>query len=138
MPITGWTPMMKTYYVGDNANRTFTEQVYTEYPTLSHTITVLQPSYAYIWSQLNGRNDQARNFAAAIGAFCDDTQIWPSLLAGQVVAGVSMPMMLSVRSLELDAGEHTIDVRVYVYNAGDTYTMRYASLTVFVIPSSLC
>jgi len=134
MPITGAQINLQKAYLSDNTLRAFTLQAYTIYPLITLTMNLVRPSYIYVSSMSQGVNDAVRANAFAVGAFYDGVQIWPTLIVGQPAGNVRVPITIIVRTPALLAGNHTVDIRVYVYIAGDTTSMRYVNLSLVALP----
>lgn len=118
----------------DSTSRTFTAQAYTTYPDLSVTVTLTNVSRLLITVNYNIHNDAIRATAAAIGIYINSTQQGSVMLEGAPAATTWRHNSHSVLTGTFAAGTHTIVLKVYVYNAGDTVTMRYADLSVLAFP----
>jgi hypothetical protein len=125
-----------TAFIIDGATQTFNAQAYTLYPASGLTITLEEESriiYSYYFS---GYNNAVRTGALYGRVYVDgaaDSGII-DVRVGQAVANTYQNICLTCRCMNTYArGAHTIDLRLYVINAGDTFTAMYLHGLVYAI-----
>jgi hypothetical protein len=127
-----WSPAPDRLLQGwavDTSTRTFTQQSYTAYTNLQLSFTLEEESYFWVWALVNGYASAARATSYAAAIFVDGAQLNPPAIQGAPSANLWQPSSLALRSATSYApGSHTVDLRIYVYTAGDTITLRYAGL----------
>jgi hypothetical protein len=122
----------------DTTSRTFNAQAYTTYAGSPITITAEEPSY--LWYSYKFQGNPSTVGGNRIQFFSLDVYIdggsegllyvygFLTTAQGYSISGCVGPL----RSNNiLAAGSHTVDVRVYVYVAGDVMTMRYLKGSAF-------
>jgi len=118
----------------DTTVRTFNQQSYVVYPNLTVTLTIIEPCAFLVWGKVCGSGSAARATCWAMAAYLDGVQVAPLTIQGQPSGSPWQSSgVMAVTALQ-SPGTYTIDLRVYVYTAGDTVTMRYSSLAVMAMP----
>lgn len=127
-----WSPAPDRLLQGwsvDTTLRAFTQQSYTSYPNLQLAFALEEEAYFWVWAMVNGYASAVRTASYAAAVFVDGAQLSPPAIQGVLQANLWQPIALALRSSTSYApGNHTIDLRIYVYTAGDTVTLRYAGL----------
>lgn len=106
-------------------SQAFTLQAYTQWAGSAMTITVEESSYLVYHFYASGYGDVARASSIYVRVYVDGASDTGSIDVRmcQPVANYYMPLVLVGRTANAYArGAHTIDVRIYVVTAGDTWT----------------
>lgn len=114
-------------YVADTTSRAFTDQAYTYYT--GSEMSVVVPSSGYLWCsyQWSGYSSAVRAASYAAQWYIGATAQGALPIVGADAIGgwraVSAGLCRSAATVA--AGTYAIQLRVYVYTAGDTVTLRY-------------
>lgn len=118
------------------ASQAFTLQSYVAWAATTLTLTAEEPSYICYAYYGNGYGDVARASSIYARIYVDgasDTGNFDARIC-QPVANYYMPLALVGRTVNAYArGAHTIELRIYVVNAGDTWTGIYSHSFVYLI-----
>lgn len=120
----------------DSGSKSFTLQVFTQHPNTVLTLVAEEPSYIYYAYYWSGRNSAIRQQAIYVEVFVDGVVDSGNLDAriAQSIANYYIPVVLVGRTSQIyGRGSHTIDARIWVVTAGDTYNAYYTHATAYLV-----
>jgi hypothetical protein len=107
--------------IASDAAQNFTAQAFTLWTNSAITLTLEEPGYLWWGYQFDTRCNQVRTQAALLQVFIDGAGEKLALTQGSAAASTRQTNTLVGRSdSALTAAAHTVDVRIWVVNAGDT------------------
>ena len=135
-----YSPLMRLVHeiASDAVERDFTAQAWILYPNSTMTITLEEPGFLWIFYRLLGhRNITAvRLYSHEFAVFIDGVLIpapFFTAAQGSVAIGHYAPLCLAGPSVVQTRGVHTVDLCVFVVNAGDTIRCQFLSGAVFYV-----
>ena len=127
-----YSPLIRLTHdiAADTTLRDFTLQASTLYPGSAITLTLEEPGYIWIaYNILYTYNiTAARTASHSVNVFIDGVLIPQPFLGGQIESSqINARTMFAVTGVSVAqaAGIHTMDLRLQVFNAGDTVECRY-------------
>ncbi len=114
----------------DTTQRDFTAQAWTLYPGSAITLTLEEPGYIWIAYNIHYTYNitAARTQSHFVSVFIDGVQIPAPFLGGHIESSqINARTMFAVTGVSVaqTGGAHTVDLRLFVVNAGDTVRCRH-------------